>query len=207
MKGSFPVLSRDTVYSPTFLGALRDQLRAWSLTLFDPASGGFRCNDEIGPNVLSTTDIVWIRYAVNDPDLGAPDRDSVVRFIQDKQDPATGKIPHDPGPAGQGHSDGHAFWQAVRALRILNAEPLYFPAHLGPMLTVAGMGAWFAGFNWDSAAGERRGNHHEVLGLIPGVVSVGDVELTDNLFRNIARQHFHRVRLRFAVAQGTQVGH
>jgi hypothetical protein len=212
MKDNFALLSRDTVYSPTLLDALRDQLHEWSLTLFDPESGGYRCNDEIGPNILSTTDVVWIRYAVNDPNLGAPDRDSIVRFIQGKQDPITGKIPHDPGPAGQRHSDGHAFWQAVRALRILGAEPLYFPAHLKPMLTKSGMDAWFAGFNWDGAADERRtgipwattgrssgtnldggtderrGNHHEVLGLIPGVVSVGDEELTDNLFRNIAKQ-------------------
>jgi hypothetical protein len=212
MTNNYPTFTHDAVYSFAFLDSFCEQIQQWSLALFDPGSGGFRRNADIGPNVLSTTDIVWIRYAVNDADLGAPDREGIVRFIQGKQDPITGKIPHDPGPAGQRHSDGHAFWQAVRALRILGAEPLHFPAHLKPMLTKSGMDAWFADFNWDGAADERRtgipwattgrssrtsldggtnqrpGNHHEVLGLIPGVVSVGDEELTDNLFRNIAKQ-------------------
>lgn len=188
MKGNFALLSRDTVYSSTFLDALHDQIHQWSLTLFDPESGGFRCNQEIGPNVLSTTDVVWIRYATGDPEAGAPDRDKIVRYLQGKQDPRTGKIPHDPGPAGQGHVDGHAFWQTVRALRILGAELSHFPAHLEPMLTPPGMDAWFASFNWDGGAGERPGYHHEVLGLVPAVVSRADEELTEALYRNVAAQ-------------------
>ena len=210
MQDSYPTLSHEVVYSSSFLDALCDQLHAWSLTLFDPDSGGFRRNAQIGPNVLSTTDIVWIRYAVNDPGLGDPDRDAIVRFIQGKQNPDTGKVPHDPGPAGQGHSDGHAFWQAVRALRILDAQLVHFPAHLEPVLTPAGLEAWLAQFNWDGSTdghrtgspwaiqgngpsrmivpGPQRGNHHEILGIVPAIVSVGDPELTDILFRGIAKQ-------------------
>ena len=209
---SYPTLARQEVYSPAFLDAFRDQLHAWSLALYDPASGGFRRNHEIGPNVLSTTDAIWIRYANNDPDLGAPDRDAIVRYIQGKQNPQTGKVPHDPGPAGQGHSDGHAFWQAVRALCVLNAQLVHFPAHLEPVLTPAGLEAWLAEFDWDAGAsghwtgtpwatqaqpseasqggdgGLRRGNHHEILGIVPAIASLGDPELTDTLFRGIARQ-------------------
>jgi hypothetical protein len=188
VKGGFSLLSRDTVYSSMFLDALRGQLHQWSLTLFDPESGGFRCNQEIGPNVLSTTDVVWIRYATGDPDVGAPDRDKIVRYLQGKQDPRTGKIPHDPGPAGQGHVDGHAFWQAVRALRILDAQLFHFPAHLEPMSTPAGLDAWFASFNWDGSTGGRPGYHHEILGLIPMIASVADEQLTEALFRNLAEQ-------------------
>jgi hypothetical protein len=188
MKHNCSSLSRDTIYSRTFLDALREQLREWSLTLFDPQSGGFRCNDDIGPNVLSTTDIVWIRYAAGDPDAGAPDRDRIVRYLQGKQDPRTGKILHDPGPAGQGHSDGHAFWQAVRALRILGAQLAHFPTNLEPMLSPSGLDAWFARFNWDGPTDGRRGNHHEILGFIPVIVSIADDELTEVLFRNLAQQ-------------------
>lgn len=188
MGTSQPELLRDTIHSATFLDALRDQLHDWSLALYDPASGGYRRNAEIGPNILSTTDVIWLRYAANDDDLGAPDRERVGRYIQGKQDPGSGKITHDPKPAGQGHSDGHAFWQAVRALRILGAQLAHYPAHLAPMLTPAGLDAWFAGFDWSGEPGERRGNHHEVLGLIPGIVSVADDALTDALFRNIAMQ-------------------
>lgn len=188
MQDDFSLLSQDAVYSPTFLDALRDQLHGWSLTLFDPESGGFCCNQAIGPNVLSTTDVVWIRYATSDPNPGAPDRAKIVHYLQGKQDPMTGKIPHDPGPGGQGHVDGHAFWQAVRALRILGAELSYFPAHLKPVRTPQGLDEWFASFNWDGTAGGRPGYHHEILGIVPLIASVADDQLTEVLFRNLAEQ-------------------
>lgn len=187
---SYPILSRDAVHSRAFLDLLREQLHAWSLALYDPASGGFRRNEQVGPNLLSTTDIVWLRYAINDPQLGAPDREAIVRFLQGKQDPRTGKFPYESSEMALGHCDAHAFWQAVRALRILGAEPLHFPAHLEPVLTPAGLDAWFARFDWDGYTNEhpRHASHHEVLGIIPAIASLNDPALTEALFRNIAKQ-------------------
>lgn len=218
MEPSYPMLGRQVVESPAFLDAFRNQLHAWSLTLYDPASGGFRRNAAIGPNVLSTTDVIWIRYANHDPNLADPDRAAIVRFIQGKQNPATGKVPHDPFPASQNHSDGHAFWQAVRALRILDAQLPHFPAHLEPVLTPAGLEAWLDSFDWSGGAdgswtgtpwvaqaapsqagGEAsqgalpRGNHHEILGVVPAVASLGDAALAETLFRHLAKQQHPEV--------------
>jgi hypothetical protein len=184
MKRSRQMLSQDTINSVNFLDHMREQLRDWSLSLFDPVSGGFRCNESIGVNVMSTTDMVWLRYAANDLNPGSPDRDKIVEYLHGKQDPDTGRISHDYG----GHSDGHAFWQAVRALRILDAQLPHFPAYMEPMLNPSGLDTWFMSLNWDGFSDERRGNHHEVLGLIPAIVSLADDELTQCLFRNIENQ-------------------
>lgn len=184
MKHSHQMLSRDTINSANFLDFLREQLHQWSLTLFDPVSGGFRCNENIGVNVMSTTDIVWIRYAANDLNPGAPDRDRIVGYLHGKQDPHTGRVSHDYG----GHSDGHALWQTVRALRILGVQLPYFPVYQKPILYPSGLDAWFTNFNWNCFTEERRGNHHEVLGLIPAIVSLANDELTECLFRNLEKQ-------------------
>lgn len=96
----------EVVYSPRLLDALREHIHRWSVGLHDPGSGGFRCNDAIGPNVMSATGIVYMRYACGDPDVGAPDRSGIVRFLQAKQDRATGKVCHDPGRPGKGTATG-----------------------------------------------------------------------------------------------------
>jgi hypothetical protein len=139
---------------------------------------------------MGTTDAVWLRYAVNDPDLGAPDRDAVIRYMQGAQAPSTGMVAH---AWWDGHCTGHAFWQTVRALKILGTDLAHFPAHLSPMCSSAGLDAWFAGFDWNSSAGSRPGNHHEVLGLVPVVVSLRDNELTETFFRNLAKQQDPRM--------------
>ncbi len=137
---------------------------------------------------MSTTDVVWMRYASGNPDVGAPDRSGIVHFLQAKQDCATGKVCHDPVPSGKGYCDGHAFWHTVRALNILEADLAWFPSHLAPMLTPLGLGAWFDSFAWDGTADKPRGNHHEVLGLIPAVASVRDERVLEMLFRKINEQ-------------------
>lgn len=181
---NYQMLSHDIIGSARFLDCLSEQLRYWSLSLFDPESGGFRCNEDAGANVMSTTDIVWLRYAANIPEPGAPDRDRIVRYLHSKQDAKTGRVVHDYG----GHSDGHALWQTVRALRILGAELPYFPTYQKAILILSGMDEWFMSLNWDGFTDEKRGNHHEVLGLIPAIVSLNNSELIENLFRNIEKQ-------------------
>lgn len=181
---SFP-LTREIVFSDRFLDALRAALHAWTLSLFDPISGGFRQNDCIGANIMTSTDVVWMRYATNDPELGAPDKDRVLSYLQGSQDPHTGGICHDRGPAGQGHCDAHAFWQTVRALNLLAGCPPRFPAHLEPLLSPDGLRQWFDGIDWDSRTGS---NHHEVLGIVPLLVSLKDPAWTDTFFSKLGEQ-------------------
>jgi len=163
---------------------LRDTVCTWTESLWDPRTGGFRHNAQIGPNVMSTTDTVWMRYAVNAPDLAAGHRDEVIAYLQGCQDPTTGKVCHDPGPAGQGHSCGHALWQTVRALGLLGADLLHFPHHLRSAVTVEGLERWFDAVDWDSPAS----NHHEVLALTPLLASLDDPAWTDTFFRKIGEQ-------------------
>ncbi|MGI5819605.1 MAG: hypothetical protein ACOX9R_16090 [Armatimonadota bacterium] len=166
------------------LDALRDTVCAWTESLWDRRTGGFRHNAQIGPNVMSTTDVVWMRYAVNASDLAAGHRDAVVACLQGYQDPVTGKVCHDPGPAGQGHSCGHAFWQTVRALNLLGADLLHFPHHLRSALTVEGLERWFDAVDWDGPTS----NHHEVLALTPLLASLDDPAWAETYFRKIGEQ-------------------
>ena len=185
-----PLLSRETIYSPRFLDSLREALHAWTLSLYDPATGGFRQNAEIGVNLLSSTDVIWMRYAANDPDLGAPDRETVIAYLQSVQEPDTGRVRHT-SPGGQGHADAHAFWQTVRALNLLDAQLLHPPRFLAPLVTVDGLGQWFDSFDWNAMwrpGNITAGNHHEVLGLVPILASLNDAEWAALYFQKIHEQ-------------------
>ena len=167
-----------------FLDYLRVRVHDWTESLRDPATGGFRQNDEVGANVMSSTDVAWLRYATNDQDIGGARRDAWVRYLQARQDPRTGMIRHDPGPGGQGHGPGHAFWHTVRALNILGAELPFFPRYLQAVTTPAGLAAWFDATDWESAGA----THHETLGLTPLLASLDDPEWAEVFYRKIAEQ-------------------
>jgi hypothetical protein len=186
-----PLLSRETIYSPRFLDSLRGALHTWTLSLFDPTSGGFRHNAQIGVNPLSSTDVIWMRYAANDSDLAAPDRAAIVAYLQSVQEPDTGRVRHDSGPGGQGHADAHAFWQMVRALNILDAGLLHPPRFLARLLTLDGLRQWFDQFDWNAMwqpGNTTAGNHHEVLGLVPILASLNDPEWAALYFQKIHEQ-------------------
>jgi hypothetical protein len=184
MGHAFP-LQREIIYSPQFLDVFREALHTWTNDLFDPDTGGFRQNEAIGVNPLSSTDVIWMRYAAHDPDLATPDSDAIRTYLQGLQDPETGHVHHDPGPAGQGHGDGHAFWQTVRALNILGAPLAHPPRFLAPMLDADGLAQWFDQFDWRVRQG---GNHHEVLGLVPVLASLNDPQWTEVFLQKIAEQ-------------------
>jgi hypothetical protein len=184
-----PLLSRETIYSLHFLDALRDALHAWSVSLFDAETGGFRQNAAVGVNPLSSTDLIWMRYATNDSDVGAPNREAVIAYLQGNQEPGSGRISY--GPAGQGHVDAHAFWQTVRALNILGAQLAHPPRYLAHLLTPDGLTRWFDSLDWNAMwrpGNTTAGNHHEVLGIIPVLASLSDPEWTEVCFQKIAEQ-------------------
>ncbi len=178
-------LSDDDVAAPDLLDRLRSALATWSDSLHDPATGGFRQDEAIGPNVLASSDMVWIGHAVGARELGGPDPGGLARFLASAQDPASGAIHHDPGPGGQGHGDGHAFWQVSRALRLLGAPPPTWPRALAPIAEPEGLDAWFGTRRWE-AGGD--GHHHDVLGLVPLIARRRNPALVETLLLNIDRQ-------------------
>ncbi|MGH0036206.1 MAG: hypothetical protein ACQGVK_14360 [Myxococcota bacterium] len=178
-------LSAEDVAARDCLDRFRRALRGWSASLFDAESGGFRQSDDVGVNPLATSDMVWLRYAVGESELGAPDPERVAAYLRGAQDPESGVVRHARGPGGQAHSDGHAFWQVTRALRLLGSDLEGAPGAFAALSTPEGLSAWFAARDW-SAGGD--GNHHEVLGLVPLVASLADPRLSDALLRELAAQ-------------------
>lgn len=167
-----------------FLDEMRDEVHAWTESLWDEPTGGFRMNAEVGPNVMTTTDVAWMRYATHDPDLYGPHREAWVRYLQTRQDPDTGVVAHDLGPGGQGHSNGHALWQTVRALNILGGKLLLCPIHFRALACPEALRSWFDRVDWDGP----RSNHHEVLGLTPLLASLDSADWSRVFFEKIAEQ-------------------
>lgn len=86
---------------PGLLDGLREKIHRWTESLWDPVKGGFRQNAKIGVNLMSTTDVAWMRYAVNGPVLEGGHREPWVRWLQRVQDPETGIVRYDPRDGGQ----------------------------------------------------------------------------------------------------------
>lgn len=171
---------------PGVLDTLRGKIHRWTESLWDPARGGFRQNDRIGVNLMSTTDVAWMRYAVNDPDLCGDHREAWVRWLQRQQDPQTGIVRYNPRDGGLLHSDEHGLWHTVRALNILGAELLHFPETLRGAMSAKGLEAWFDAVDWE--ANPRGGAHHKVLGLVPLLANIEDPAWVDTFYRMLAKQ-------------------
>jgi hypothetical protein len=150
----FP-LTEEQVMGPRFLDAFREAAQAWSLELYDPASGGFRERTGATADLLTTADVIWLRYAchVRDTELGAPERAKILACL-------------DAPLAGQ---TGHKLWMATRALRILGGEPSRAPTRYDGIREAQAFAAHLR--EKFVAKGEH---HHEMLGLLPLIVSSGD---------------------------------
>jgi hypothetical protein len=186
-----PLLSRETIYSPRFLDAFRDTLYTWTLGLYDPATGGFRFNDEFGVSPLASTDVIWMRYATNHPGLTAPDHAAVIAYLQAIQEPESGRVIFQNDPGNYGHVAAHDLFQLIRALNILGKPLLYPPRFLAPRLTIEGLIQWYDSFDWAATwrpGNTTAGNHHEVLGNVPILVSLNDPAWADVFFQKIHEQ-------------------
>ena len=167
-----------------FLDELRERIHNWTELLWDDEESGFRMNAKVGVNVMTTTDVAWMRYAIDDEEICGGHRQDWIGHLQRCQDPKTGIVAHAAGPGGQGHSNGHALWQTVRALNILGDDLLDFPHYLRDVATPDGMAAWFDSIDWDGP----KSNHHDVLALGPLLASLDDPEWTEMFYRKIAEQ-------------------
>jgi hypothetical protein len=170
----------------TNLDGIKAELHEWceSLGVEEGAGLGFRMGKTGKVNLLSTTDIAWLRYAMNDlQDLEPSHRDKWVKWIQ-KQQKDDGHFEYTEA-VGEGnmHSNGHAFWHANRALGILGGEIRIFPKYLWPAITIAGLEKWFAA--WEA---QPNPTHHDVLGLIPILANTSDADWVDLFYRELARQ-------------------
>ena len=170
---------------PGLLDTLRDKIHRWTESLWDPVRNGFRQNDQVGVNLMSTTDVAWMRYAVNDPDLDGGHREAWIHTLQKYQDPTTGVVRYDPRDGGLIHSNGHGLWHTVRALNILGGQLLRFPHYLRNVTTAQGLQAWFDAVQWDTAS---PGAHHDVLGIVPLLANLDDPAWTEVFYRKIAEQ-------------------
>ena len=169
----------------SFLDDFREEIRRWSEGLWvedDRGRGGFRSVSGSDATLIASTDVAWIRYAVNDTEIDGSRREKWIRWLQDCQDPARGQFAYRPETCG--HSPGHAFWHSVRALRILGADVKHFPEYLRPLATPDGLVSYFDGIDWSSS----RSNHHDVLGLVPLMVSRNDPQLIDVFYAKLAEQ-------------------
>jgi len=161
---TFP-LSAEQAASPRLPDAFRQAVADWASKLHDPATGGFAAKPGGGADLLATADVVWTRYACNADDLGAPDRDRTIAYL-DAQVPRL---------------SGHRLWMAVRAIRILGGQPSRMPARYDG---ITGPAAFEAHVR-DHIV-KRHAHHHEILGLLPLVVSSGDPNFTSVLLKAIA---------------------
>ncbi|MBO4377341.1 MAG: terpene cyclase/mutase family protein [Clostridia bacterium] len=170
------------------MNALRSQALEHLDTLWRPqfAGGGFAENRMDYASIMGTTDAAWIYYMLQAEDKIEKYGADASRWLlrQQKED---GHFYHDipaEGKPGYRHSCGHAFWMTVRALNIYGYDLQTFPAYLEECLTPDGLNAWFGLSDWHSPSS----NHHNVLGLVPLLVSLQNPEWADVFYANLAAQ-------------------
>lgn len=165
------------------LDEIREQALAWLISLWEEKDGcgAFRLSRRRPANLLSATDAAWLAYCLDGLPALASFRPGWIKWLQAKQNPDTGEVVHDPDPnGGYVHVRGHAFWHTIRALNILGAQLNTFPRYLRPVLTSAGLHAWFAA--------NPRGNCHETLGLVPILASQNDAQWIEGFYAELGRQ-------------------
>lgn len=169
------------------LNEVRAELHDWSESLYaeDGDAGGYRMGASGRVNLLSTTDIAWLRYAVCDLDgIGPARREKWLTWIRNQQDRMDGHFAYtDAVGDGNMHSNGHAFWHASRALGILGGEIAVFPEYLREATTRPGLEAWLR--RWEA---QPNPTHHDILGLIPFLANTEDAGWVECFYRDLARQ-------------------
>ena len=169
------------------LDGIRAELHDWSEGLYveDQDAGGYRMGVSGQVNLLSTTDIAWLRYALCDLDeIDPARRDKWVKWIRSQHDRNDGHYAYtDAVGDGNMHSNGHAFWHASRALGILGGEIEVFPEYLRNATTLPGLEGWFG--RWEA---QPNRTHHDILGLIPILANTDDAAWVECFYRNLARQ-------------------
>lgn len=148
--------------------------------------GGFKESPDSYVSIMGTTDAAWIFYLLQAEDEIKKYGADACKWLLYQQKP-DGHFYHDTPPygaSGYRHSEGHAYWMSVRALHIYGGDLPAFPAYMEDRRTPEGLAAWFSQSDWQTPDS----NHHNVLSLIPTLVSNHDTDWENEFYRNLAAQ-------------------
>ena len=164
------------------LDPIRDDLITWAESLWLEGYGAFRNGVSNEPSLKSSLFITYILYSIDALDTVRCDRTRWAAWIQAQQNEQDGSFALPLSPESSQPRHGHARWNAVRVLNILGGEVLHFPAHQQEAMTVDGLRVWFEA--WKSSDN----THHEVLALVPTLVSHPDSMWVETFFKELADQ-------------------
>lgn len=170
------------------LNEMRKQALEHVESLWEPCyvGGGFKGKHDSYVSIMGTTDAAWIFYMLQAEEQINKYGGRAASWLN-AQAGERGMFIHDTpclGGKGYRHSHGHAFWMTVRALSIYGQKLENFPEYLKDYWTPEQLNQWFAQSNWQSP----ESNHHNVLGLIPTMVSQNNPEWVETFYRNLADQ-------------------
>jgi len=163
------------------LDPIRSDMIAWAESLWLEDAGAFRNGDSSEPSLQSSLFIAYILYSVDALDAVTCDRAKWIAWIQTQQS-EDGSFAFSPAIGSSRPRRGIALWNAVRALNILDDQILRFPAYQREATTVDGLREWFK--TWEAC----RDSHHEVLALVPTLVSHPNTDWVETFFDQLAEQ-------------------
>lgn len=162
------------------LDPIRDDLIAWGESLWLEDTGAFRNDTAIVPSFPSSLFMTYILYSMDALDVVACDRARWIAWIQSQQNAEDGSFAYS-SDASQPRR-GIALWNAVRALNMLSGQVVRFPAYQREAMAVDGLREWFS--MW-----KKQGDtHHEVLALVPTLVSHPDTAWVEAFLDELADQ-------------------
>jgi len=164
------------------LDSIRDDLIPWAESLWLEDTGAFRNGSSTVPSLPSTLFITYILYSIDALEAVTCDRTKWIAWIQSRQSEQDGSFALPPPIGSSRPRRGIAFWNAVRALNMLGGSVERFPAYQRGTMTVAGLREWFE--TW-KAWGD---SHHEVLAIVPILVSHPDAAWVEAFFDELAEQ-------------------
>jgi hypothetical protein len=161
------------------LDPIRDDLIAWAESLWLEDVGAFRNGNTTEAHIQSSLFMAYILYSMDAIEAIAFDRERWITWIQSQQNEQDGSFAfYDSEPPRR----GIALWNVVRVLNILGGQVAHFPAYQQEAMTIDGLRAWFDGWK------KRGDTHHEVLALVPTLVSHPDAHWVEAFFSELAEQ-------------------
>ena len=164
------------------LDTIRNDLINWADSLWLDDIGAFRNGNSPQPSLKISLFMTYIMYSMDALGEVACDRNRWRSWIQSQQDEKDGSFVF-PAVTWSHHPQrGHALWNAVRALNMLGGQILRFPAYQRKAMTVNRLKTWFQ--SWERS----KQPHHEVLALVPSLVSHPEQNWVDEFFSQLAKQ-------------------
>ena len=164
------------------LDPIREDILSWAAPLWLEESGAFRDGVLEESSLQASLFLCYILYSIDGLDAFEHRRGQWVQWIQAQQSEQDGSFSFSPAIGSARPRKGIALWNAVRGLNILGAQIERLPRYQRSTHTVEGLRDWFE--TW-KAWGDP---HHEVLSLVPTLVSHPDPALVEAFFDELADQ-------------------